>query len=139
MNDGGCCMKIKFGPVEFEQDALKDEILLEEYKKSPKEVEKYLKEKSKFYDETLKNIIAGKTMKTVRDFIFSIVGVVFFTGWSLYVFFVSKDAIVWDEVNAGNAFSVILQAFFIILICFMPVILIVGLIKTVNIIASRKK
>lgn len=132
-------MKIKFGPVEFEQDALKDEILLEEYKKSPKEVEKYLKEKSKFYDETLKNIIAGKTMKTVRDFIFSIAGVVFFTGWSLYVFFVSKDAIVWDEVNAGNAFSVILQAFFIILICFMPVILVAGLIKIVNIIASRKK
>lgn len=132
-------MKIKFGPVEFEQDALKDEILLEEYKKSPKEVEKYLKEKSKFYDETLKNIIAGKTMKTVRDFILSIAGVVFFTGWSLYVFFVSKDAIVWDEVNAGNAFSVILQAFFIILICFMPVILVAGLIKIVNIIASRKK
>ena len=132
-------MKIKFGPVEFEQDALKDEILLEEYKKSPKEVEKYLKEKSKFYDETLKNIIAGKTMKTVRDFIFSIVGVVFFTGWSLYVFFVSKDAIIWDKINVGNAFSVILQAFFIILICFMPVILIAGFLKIINIIASRKK
>ena len=46
-------MKFKIGPVE---------VLFAEYKKSPKNVEKYLAEKSKFIDLTLKNLLAGKTM-----------------------------------------------------------------------------
>lgn len=32
-------MKIKLGPVEIEQDGLKDEVLYNEYKESPKTVE----------------------------------------------------------------------------------------------------
>ena len=50
-------MKIKLGPVEIEQDSLKDEVLYSEFKKSPKEVEKYLAEKSKFFDLTLTDVI----------------------------------------------------------------------------------
>ena len=37
-------MKIKLGPVEIEQDPIKDELLYNEYKESPKIVEKYLVE-----------------------------------------------------------------------------------------------
>ena len=121
-------MKIKIGPVEIEQDSLKDEILYNEYKKSPKDVEKYLVEKSKFFDLTLKNTIAGKTMKMIKNFIFSIASAVFFVGWSLYVFYVSKDAFEWKQMSMDTVVSATLQALFILCICFLPLILINGYI-----------
>ena len=121
-------MKIKIGPVEIEQDSLKDEILYNEYKKSPKDVEKYLVEKSKFFDLTLKNTIAGKTMKMIKNFIFSIASAVFFVGWSLYVFYVSKDAFEWKQMSMDTVVSASLQALFILCICFLPLILINGYI-----------
>ena len=37
-------MRIKLGPVEIEQDPIKDDLLYNEYKESPKTVEKYLEE-----------------------------------------------------------------------------------------------
>ena len=132
-------MKIKLGPVEIEQDSLKDEVLYSEFKKSPKEVEKYLAEKSKFFDLTLKNTLAGKTMKMIRSFIFSIGGLVFFVGWSLYVFYISKDAFVWDEMNLQTAILAILQSLLIIGICFLPLILVAGYVKIVNTINSKKE
>lgn len=131
-------MKIKIGPIEVEQDALKDEVLFNEYKNSPKEFEKYLNEKSKFLDITLKNIIAGKTMKMIRDFVLTIVAGIVFTGWSLYVFYISKDSFVWKEMNLETAVSVALQSLLIIGICFLPVILVGGFIKITGLIAARK-
>ena len=95
-------MKIKIGPIEIEQESVADNVLFEEYKKSEKDVTKYLEEKSKFFDLTLKNIIAGKTMKMIRDFIFTIIGGVVFIGWSIYVFYISKDSFVWNEMNLRN-------------------------------------
>ena len=80
-------MKLKIGPVEIEQDSIKDEILFNEFKESPKEVEKYLLEKSKYFDLTLKNTIAGKTMKMITDFAMGLAGGIFFLGWSFYVFY----------------------------------------------------
>ena len=121
-------MKIKIGPVEIEQDSLKDEILFNEYKQSPKDVEKYLVEKSKFFDLTLKNTIAGKTVKMIKNFIFSIASAVFFVGWSLYVFYISKDAFTWNEMNLETAISAFLQSLLILGICFLPLILINGYI-----------
>ena len=121
-------MKIKIGPVEIEQDSLKDEILFNEYKQSPKDVEKYLVEKSKFFDLTLKNTIAGKTVKMIKNFIFSIASAVFFVGWSLYVFYISKDAFTWNEMNLETAISAFLQSLLILGICFLFLILINGYI-----------
>ena len=122
-------MRIKIGPVEIEQDSIKDEILFNEYKESPKNVEKYLVEKSKFYDLTLKNLIAGKTMRMIKNFFISIAGTIFFVGWSLYVFYISKDSFVWKEMNLETALSVVLQALLIIGICFLPLGLLAGYIK----------
>ena len=121
-------MKIKIGPVEIEQDSLKDEILFNEYKQSPKDVEKYLVEKSKFFDLTLKNTIAGKTMKMIKNFIFSIASAVFFVGWSLYIFYISKDAFTWEQMNLQTAIFAVLQSLLILGICFLPLILINGFI-----------
>ena len=125
-------MKIKIGPVEIEQDSIKDEVLFAYYKESPKEVEKFLVEKSKFYDLTLKNIVAGKTMKMIRNFAFSIAGIVFFVGWSLYVFYASKDYFVWDKLSLDTAISVFLQAMLILGICLLPVGLIAIYMKLVS-------
>ena len=123
-------MKIKLGPVEVEQDAIKDETLYEEYKKSPKEVEKYLAQRSKQLDLTLQSLITGKTVKAIRDFIFTIIGGIIFAAWSIYVFYVSKDAFVWKEMNFNTVVSVILQALLIIVICFLPAALVGGGLKT---------
>ena len=122
-------MKIKIGSIEIEQESLSDEILFKEYEKSQKDVEGYLEEKSKFFDLTLKNIIAGKTMKMIRDFIFAIIGGVVFIGWSVYVFYVSKDAFVWNEMNLETIIYIFLQALLLIFICLLPVILISGFLK----------
>ena len=131
-------MKIKIGPIEIEQDSLKDEILYSEYKKSPKDVEKYLVEKSKFFDLTLKNTIAGKTMKMIKNFVFSIASAVFFVGWSLYVFYVSKDAFVWKQMSMDTVVSATLQALLILCICFLPLILINGFIALSSVVFSKK-
>ena len=131
-------MKIKIGPVEVEQDPIKDEVLFGHYKESPKEVEKYLDEKSKFLDLTIKNLIAGRTVKMIKDFIFSLVASVVFIGWSLYVFYVSKDAFVWEKLDLQTTFYILLQALLIIAICFLPVILIGGFIKLVSKLTERK-
>lgn len=124
-------MKIKIGPIEIEQESVADNVLFEEYKKSEKDVTKYLEEKSKFFDLTLKNIIAGKTMKMIRDFIFTIIGGVVFIGWSIYVFYISKDSFVWNEMNPETIIYVFLQSLLIIFVCLLPVMLISGFIKIV--------
>ena len=132
-------MKIKIGPIEVEQDAIKDEVLYNEYKQSPKDVEKYLNVKSKVLDLTMKNVIAGKTMKMIFEFVFSIIGSVVFGAWSIFVFYTSKDAFVWKEMNLQTAFSVLLQALLIIFICFLPVILLGGFYKLYTFFAARNK
>lgn len=132
-------MKIKLGPVEIEQDPIKDELLYNEYKESPKIVEKYLVEKSKYFDLTLKNIIAGKTMKMIRDTVFSIAGSVAFVGWIIYVFYVSKDSFVWKEISPEATFLVVVQALLIIGICFLPVLLVVGCFTVKNKISASRK
>ena len=131
-------MKVKIGPVEIEQDAIKDEILYNEYKESPKTVEKYLAEKSKFYDMTLKHIIAGKTTKMVRDFIFTIAGGVLFTGWVLYVLYISRDAFVWKEISLNTAFTVIMEVLLMMVVCFMPAGLVGGCLKLFSMFNSRR-
>ena len=83
---GGKGMKVKIGPVEIEQDSIKDEVLFEKYKKDPKHVQKYLEEKSKVFDLTLKHLIGGKTMKMVKDSAYAIITGIFFVGWSLYIY-----------------------------------------------------
>ena len=132
-------MKIKLGPVEIEQDGLKDEVLYNEYKESPKTVEKYLGEKSKYFDLTIKNLIAGKTLKTIKNFIISVASWVFFVAWSLYVFWESKDAFVWNEFSLETIFGVLLQALLILGICFLPVVLVEGFFKLTSVISGRKK
>ena len=132
-------MRIKLGPVEIEQDPIKDDVLYNEYKESPKTVEKYLAEKSKFLDLSLKNIIAGKTMKMIIDFVFTIAGGIAFVGWALYVFYISKDSFVWKEMSLETFFSVILQAILIIVICFLPVILVAGCFMLTRRIRSKKE
>ena len=132
-------MRIKLGPVEIEQDPIKDDVLYNEYKESPKTVEKYLAEKSKFLDLSLKNIIAGKTMKMIIDFVFTIAGGIAFVGWALYVFYISKDSFVWKEMGLETFFSVILQAILIIVICFLPVILVAGCFMLTRRIRSKKE
>ena len=132
-------MRIKLGPVEIEQDPIKDDVLYNEYKESPKTVEKYLAEKSKFLDLSLKNIIAGKTMKMIIDFVFTIAGGIAFVGWALYVFYISKDSFVWKEMSLETFFSVILQAILIIVICFLPVILVTGCFMLTRRIRSKKE
>ena len=132
-------MRIKLGPVEIEQDPIKDDVLYNEYKESPKTVEKYLAEKSKFLDLSLKNIIAGKTMKMIIDFVFTIAGGIAFVGWALYVFYISKDSFVWKEMSLETFFSVILQAILIIAICFLPVILVTGCFMLTKRIRSKKE
>ena len=132
-------MKIKIGPVEVEQDSINDEVLFDRYKKEPKEVQKYLVEKSKYYDLTLKNIIAGKTMNMIKNFVISIAALIFFTGWSLYVFYVSKDAFTWQEMNLESTMTFILEALLILAICFLPVGLVAGFLKFVSKKASSKE
>ena len=131
-------MKIRIGPVEVEQNPIQDETLFNEYKESPEVVEKYLVEKSKFLDLTLKNTIAGKTMKMIRDFFYTLVGSVAFIGWAVYVFYVSKDAFVWEEMSPETAISVFLQALLVIFICFLPVMIITGLVKAASKISSLR-
>lgn len=131
-------MKIKLGPIEIEQESLSDEILLNEYKKSKKDVEKYLEEKSKYFDLTLKNIIGGKTVKMIKDFVFAIVGGVVFVGWTIYVLYISKDAFVWKEMNLETTFYILIQALLIIFVCLLPVMLISGFLQIVNKIPSFK-
>ncbi len=132
-------MKIKLGPVEIEQDGLKDEVLYNEYKESPKTVEKYLDEKSKYFDLTIKNLIAGQTLKTIKNFIVSVASWVFFVAWSIYVFWESKDAFVWNEFSLETIFGVLLQALLILGICFLPVVLVEGFFKLASVISGRKK
>ena len=131
-------MKLKIGPVEIEQDSIKDEILFNEFMESPKEVEKYLLEKSKYFDLTLKNTIAGKTMKMITDFAMGLAGGIFFLGWSFYVFYSLRDVFVWQEMNLSTAFSVLLESLMIIFICLLPVILIMGFMKIVKYYSNRK-
>lgn len=131
-------MKIKLGPIEIEQESLSDELLLNEYKKSKEDVEKYLEEKSKYFDLTLKNIIGGKTVKMIKDFVLTIIGGVVFVGWSIYVFYISKDAFVWKEMNLETTFYILIQALLIIFICLLPVMLISGFLQIVNKISSLK-
>lgn len=132
-------MKIKLGPVEIEQDPIKDELFFDEYKKSPKAVEKYLEEKSKLFDLSLKNIIAGRTTRLIMDAAFSIAGGVAFVGWIIYVFYVSKDSFVWEELGPQTVLSVLLQALLILFICFLPVILIgVGFLIRAKVKGSKK-
>ncbi|MBP3891672.1 MAG: hypothetical protein J6D29_05815 [Solobacterium sp.] len=131
-------MKIKIGPVEVEQDEINDATLFDKYQESPKEVEKYLVEKSRFYDLTLRNIIAGRTTRMVRDAIFTIIGGVFFTGWSLYVFYISKDAFEWQGMTLTTAISILLQALLVMGICFLPVVLIGGFLKILKYFSSKK-
>ena len=131
-------MKLKIGPVEIEQDSIKDEILFNEFKESPNEVEKYLLEKSKYFDLTLKNTIAGKTMKMITDFAMGLAGGIFFLGWSFYVFYSLRDVFVWQEMNLSTAFSVLLESLMIIFICLLPVILIMGFMKIVKYYSNRK-
>ena len=132
-------MKIKLGPVEIEQDGLKDEVLYNEYKESPKTVEKYIGEKSKYFDLTIKNLVAGKTLKTIKNFIVSVASWVFFVAWSLYVFWESKDAFVWNEFSLETIFGVLLQSLLILGICFLPVVLVEGFFKLTSVISGRKK
>ena len=132
-------MKIKLGPVEIEQDGLKDEVLYNEYKESPKTVEKYIGEKSKYFDLTIKNLIAGKTLKTIKNFIISVASWIFFVAWSLYVFWESKDAFVWNEFSLETIFGVLLQSLLILGICFLPVVLVEGFFKLTSVISGRKK
>ena len=132
-------MKIKLGPIEIEQESVSDEILLNEFKKSKKDVEEYLEEKSKFFDLTLKNIIGGKTVKMIKDFVFTIIGGIAFIGWSVYVFYISKDAFVWNEMDLGTIIYIFLQALLIIFICLLPVLLISGFLQIVNAISSHKE
>lgn len=131
-------MKIKLGPIEIEQESLSDELLLNEYKKSKEDVEEYLEEKSKYFDLTLKNIIGGKTVKMIKDFVLTIIGGVVFVGWSIYVFYISKDAFVWKEMNLETTFYILIQALLIIFICLLPVMLISGFLQIVNKISSLK-
>ena len=131
-------MKIKLGPIEIEQESLSDELLLNEYKKSKEDVEEYLEEKSKYFDLTLKNIIGGKTVKIIKDFVLTIIGGVVFVGWSIYVFYISKDAFVWKEMNLETTFYILIQALLIIFICLLPVMLISGFLQIVNKISSLK-
>ncbi len=131
-------MKLKIGPIEIEQDSIKDDLLFNEYKKSPKEVEKYLLEKSKYFDLALKNTIAGKTMKTITDFALSLAGGVFFLAWSFYVFYSSRDLFVWKEMDLASAFFVLLEALLIIGICLLPVALSGGLTMLVRFFNNRK-
>ena len=132
-------MKIKIGPIEVEQDVVKDEALFEVYKNSPKDVEKYFEEKSKILDLTLKNIIGGKTMKMIRDFVFTLIAGIAFIGWSGYVFYVSKEVFVWEELTIGTAITLFLQALMIIFICFLPVIIIGGFIKLFELFSNMRK
>ena len=127
--NGGKHMKIKIGPVEVEQDPIKDEVLYDKYKKDPKEVQKYLVEKSKYLDLSLKQLLAGKTMKMLRDSALAIAVGIFFIGWSLYIFYVSKDSFAWDELTLESTLIFILQAFLILGICFLPVGLVTGFFK----------
>ena len=122
-------MKVKIGPVEIEQDSIKDEVLFEKYKKDPKHVQKYLEEKSKVFDLTLKHLIGGKTMKMVKDSAYAIITGIFFVGWSLYIFYVSKDSFTWEELTLESTLTFILQAFLILGICFLPVGLVAGFFK----------
>ncbi len=131
-------MKLKIGPVEIEQDSIKDDILFNEFKESPKEVEKYLLEKSKYFDLTLKNTIAGKTMKMITDFVLGLAGGIFFLGWSFYVFYSSRDVFVWQEMNVSTAFSVFLESLMILFICLLPVILILSFLKILKYFSNRK-
>jgi hypothetical protein len=131
-------MKLKIGPVEIEQDSIKDDILFNEFKESPKEVEKYLLEKSKYFDLTLKNTIAGKTMKMITDFALGLAGGIFFLGWSFYVFYSSRDVFVWQEMNVSTAFSVFLGSLMILFICLLPVILILSFLKILKYFSNRK-
>lgn len=131
-------MKIKLGPLEVEQDALKDEILYPEYKESPEKVEKYLAEKSKVLDMTLKNTIAGKTVGMIIESILTLVGGIFFVGWSVYVFYTSRDVFIWKEFTLGTAITFFLQALLIMFICFLPVFLIAGVIAIVQAIYGKK-
>lgn len=132
-------MKIKIGPVELEQDPIKDEVLFNDYKESPKTVEKYLAEKSKYFDMTLKNILVGKTMRAVRNFLLSVAGTVFFVGWSLYVFYISKEHFVWKEPSLQNTINVILQALLILGICLFPVAFLGGFFKLSSKKANKEK
>lgn len=125
-------MKIKIGPVEVEQDPIKDELLFPEYKESAKLVDRYLSEKGKVLDFTVKNLIAGKTVKMIRDFVITIVGGIIFTGWCLYVFWVSKDSFVWKEMSLHTVITVVLQALLIFFICFLPAGLVGGGLKTAS-------
>ena len=132
-------MKIKLGPIEVEQDVIKDESLFEVYKDSPKDVEKYFEEKSKILDLTLKNIIGGKTMKMIRDFVFTMIAGIAFIGWSGYVFYVSKEVFVWEELTVETAITLFLQALMIIFICFLPVIIVGGFFKLVGLFSNMRK
>ena len=130
--NGGKYMKIKIGPVEVEQDSIKDEVLFDRYIKEPKEVQKYLAEKSKYLDLSLKHLLAGKTMKMIRDSAFALAAGIFFVGWSLYVFYVSKDSFAWEELTFESTVTFILQAFLILGICFLPVGLVTGFFKLLS-------
>ena len=132
-------MKLKIGPVEIEQEAIKDEVLFNEFKESPKMVEKYLDEKSKYFDLALKNTIDGKTMKMIRDFALGLVGGVFFLGWSFYVFYESKDLINWNEISLETALEGLMIALLILFICFLPIILVGGFLKITSYFSVRKK
>ena len=132
-------MKIKIGPVELEQDPIKDEVLFNDYKESPKTVEKYLAEKSKYFDMTLKNVLDGKTMRTFKNFLFFVLGTVFFVGWSLYVFYISKDHFVWKEPSLQNTINVFLQTFLILGVCLFPVVFLGGFFKLSSKKADKEK
>ena len=132
-------MKLKIGPVEIEQEAIKDEVLFNEFKESPKMVEKYLDEKSKYFDLALKNTIDGKTMKMIRDFALGLVGGVFFLGWSFYVFYELKDLINWNEISLETALEGLMIALLILFICFLPIILVGGFLKITSYFSARKK
>ncbi|MBO7677283.1 MAG: hypothetical protein J6S49_07195 [Erysipelotrichaceae bacterium] len=132
-------MKLKIGPVEIEQEAMKDDVLFNEFKESPKLVGKYLEEKSKYFDLALKNTIDGKTMKMIRDFALGLVGGVFFLGWSFYVFFESKDLFEWNGMTLGTALAGLMTALLVLFICFLPVILVGGFMKVASYFSTKKK
>ena len=132
-------MKLKIGPVEIEQEAMKDDVLFNEFKESPKLVGKYLEEKSKYFDLALKNTIDGKTMKMIRDFALGLVGGVFFLGWSFYVFFESKDLFEWNGMTLGTALAGLMTALLVLFICFLPVILVGGFMKVAAYFSTKKK
>lgn len=128
-------MKLKIGPIEIDHDPIKDEVLFAAFKESPKDVDKYLAERSKFFDLALRNLIAGRTMRMIRDFIYTLFGGAVFIGWSIYVFFVSKDAFVWKELSLENVIYILLQAFLVIFVCLLPIILIGGFLKSASMLA----